>query len=96
MKITFQRGMAVGMTLLAYFAAQAQSFGCATCFGQTDSPLGKGLNWGIFALLTVVGAVLAGICSFFVFIARRAAQVHAEEAQPSTAPQTDSTSSTTV
>lgn len=96
MKQTCQRALTFLVVLLAYFATQSQSFGCATCFGQTDSPLGRGLNWGIFALLTVVGAVLAGICSFFVFIARRAAQVQSEEANPSTAAQTDSTSSTTV
>lgn len=52
---------------------------CATCFGQTDSPLGKGLNWGIFALLVVVNCVLAGICSFFVYVARRSAKLEAED-----------------
>jgi heme/copper-type cytochrome/quinol oxidase subunit 2 len=45
---------------------------CATCFGQSDSPLAEGMNWGIFALLAVIVTVLAGVASFFVFLARRA------------------------
>jgi len=58
--------------------AAREAVACATCFGQTDSALGQGLNWGIFTLLVVVGMVLAGICSFFVFVARRAARLEAE------------------
>ena len=58
---------------------------CATCFGQTDSPLGRGLNWGIMTLLVVVNGVVGGICSFFVFVARRSAKLEAEDRQKSAA-----------
>jgi hypothetical protein len=44
---------------------------CAACYGQSDSPLAQGLNWGIFALLGVVLTVLTGVVAFFVHVARR-------------------------
>ena len=46
---------------------------CAACYGQSDSALAKGMNWGIFSLLGMVVAVLGGISSFFFVLARRAA-----------------------
>jgi hypothetical protein len=46
---------------------------CAACYGQSDSPLAHGLNWGILSLLAVVVPVLGGIATFFVFIAKKAA-----------------------
>ena len=78
-------GAAIAALLLSFSCNQASA--CATCFGQTDSALGRGLNWGIFALLVVVGGVLAAISSFFVFVARRAARIEAETAAG--APQSD-------
>ena len=54
-------------------------FACAACFGQSDSPLASGMNWGIFTLMGVIVTVLATIASFFVYIIRReAAQAAAE------------------
>jgi hypothetical protein len=55
---------------------------CAACFGQSDSALAKGMNWGIFALLFVVVGVLAGISTFFIFMARRAANLPEASSQP--------------
>jgi len=46
---------------------------CAACYGQSDSPMAQGMNWGIFSLLGVVVVVLGSISTFFVFLARRAA-----------------------
>ena len=46
---------------------------CAACYGQSDSPLALGMNWGIFSLLGIVVAVLGGITAFFIFLVRRAA-----------------------
>lgn len=45
---------------------------CPVCFGQSDSPLAKGVNWGIFAMIGIVGAVLVAFASFFVYLVRRA------------------------
>jgi hypothetical protein len=46
---------------------------CAACFGQSDSPLAAGMNWGIFSLLGTILVVLGGVAAFFVFLAKRAA-----------------------
>jgi hypothetical protein len=44
---------------------------CAACAGQSDSPMAKGMNWGIMSLLGVVVCVLGGITTFFVYIGKR-------------------------
>ena len=59
--------------VLAVFAP-LQTLGCATCFGKTDSPMAVGMNYGIFALLAVIGTMLSLVASFFVFIVRRSGQ----------------------
>ncbi|SPE50575.1 exported hypothetical protein [Verrucomicrobia bacterium] len=51
---------------------------CAACYGQSDSPMAKGMNWGIFSLLAVVVGVLGCIAGFFIYLARKAAAVSLE------------------
>jgi hypothetical protein len=46
---------------------------CSACFGKSDSSMARSLNASIFTLMGVVGTVLAGAASFFVFLAKRAA-----------------------
>jgi len=46
---------------------------CAACYGQSDSPLAQGMNWGIASLLGTILLVLGGIAGFFVSLARRSA-----------------------
>jgi hypothetical protein len=50
---------------------------CAACFGQSDSPLAKGMNWGILSLLAVVVMVLGSIAACSIVLARRSAAVTA-------------------
>jgi hypothetical protein len=64
--------------LLASAMHPGSLWACAACYGQSDSPLAAGMNWGIFSLLAVVVGVLGGIAAFFVYLARRAAAVSAE------------------
>lgn len=52
---------------------------CAVCYGQTDSPLARGLVWGIVALLGVLLVVLGGVAWFFVHQSRRAAAACGQE-----------------
>lgn len=59
---------------------------CAVCFGATDSPLGRGLHWGVFALLVVVMLVLSAFGAFAIHLVRRSALVAREDAS-STRPQ---------
>jgi hypothetical protein len=54
-------------------------FACAACYGASDSPMAKGMNWGILSLLGVVVFVLGSIASFFVFIGKRSAAMNAPE-----------------
>jgi len=61
------------------------TWACAACYGQSDSPMAKGFNWGIVSLLAVVLTVLGGISCFFFYLARRAAT---QAAVPTVANQT--------
>jgi len=62
---------------LVAFADPARIFACAACYGQSDSALAQGMNWGIFTLLGFIGFVLVGVAGFFVFLIRRAAALAA-------------------
>ena len=44
---------------------------CTACYGQSDSPMAQGMNWGILSLLAVIGCVLGGVVSFFVYLGIR-------------------------
>jgi hypothetical protein len=60
------------LPLVAICLAQPASVrACAACYGQSNSPLALGLNWGIFSLLGVVAVVLGSIAGFFIYLARR-------------------------
>ncbi len=65
-----------GVMCLAVFSP-ATSQGCAACYGQSDSPLAAGMNWGILSLLGFIGFVLGGVAGFFLFLARRSAALRA-------------------
>jgi hypothetical protein len=69
----------------------ASLFACAACYGASDSAMAKGMNWGIFSLLGVVGMVLGSVATFFVFIGKKAAAAANEEQNTATAAQTEPT-----
>jgi heme/copper-type cytochrome/quinol oxidase subunit 2 len=54
-------------------ASPASLLACTACYGKSDSPMARGMNWGIASLLVVVGVVLSGIATFFVYLARKSA-----------------------
>ena len=62
-------------TLLAI--APRTALACPVCFGQSDSPLALGINYGILALLGFIGSVLLGFATFFIYLMRRARLVDA-------------------
>ena len=80
MKRMSMRGAMAPLVTLALLSAAPASRACAVCFGKTDSPLGKGLHWGVLALLGIVFAMLAAFSVFAVYLARRSAAVEAERA----------------
>ena len=51
--------------------APSSVWGCAVCFGKSDSAMADGMNFAIVSLLVVIGLVLGVVASFFVFLARR-------------------------
>jgi len=69
--------------LVAAAMQPASALACAACYGASDSPLAKGMNWGILSLLVVVVFVLGSIASFFVFLAKKSAAVAAADSAES-------------
>jgi hypothetical protein len=65
----------LSLATLAWLMRPASLGACAACYGQSDSPMARGMNWGIFSLLVVVVGVLGSIASFFVFLAKKSASV---------------------
>lgn len=66
-------------TSAALAAAGNKALACAACFGRSDSPLAKGMNYGILSLLAIVAVMLGLVASFFVFIVRRQSRIEAGE-----------------
>jgi heme/copper-type cytochrome/quinol oxidase subunit 2 len=61
----------VAAALVALVLCPHSLLACAACYGQSDSAMAKGMNWGIMSLLAVVVCVLGGITTFFVYIAKK-------------------------
>ena len=53
------------------------AFACPVCFGQNDSPLALGINYGILAMLGFVVSLWVAFGSFFIYLRRRARLVEA-------------------
>lgn len=47
---------------------------CATCFGQSDEAMAKGMNMGILTLLICISGVLVGMAGVGFYLVRRAAR----------------------
>ena len=66
---------------LAWMMVQSpRVMACATCYGQTDSKLAEGMNWGILTLMIIVYGVLLGIAGFFGYIIYRSNRLAAAQA----------------
>ena len=62
-------------TLLA--AVPRVLLACPVCFGQNDSPLALGINYGILAMLGFIGSLLLAFAAFFIYLMRRASLAEA-------------------
>ena len=58
--------------VFAFLILPRIALACPMCFGQSDSPLAKGANNGIFFMLGVVFLMLTAFATFFVYLSRRA------------------------
>lgn len=54
------------------FVAPRVALACPVCFGENDSPLALGINYGIFAMLVIIGGLWVAFGSFFIYLRRRA------------------------
>lgn len=67
---------APGLAIVALATlARGSALACAACYGQSDSPLAAGMNWGIFTLLGTIVLVLGGVAAFFIYLARKSARM---------------------
>lgn len=55
----------------ALVAAPRALWACSVCFGQSDSPMARGTNMGIFLMLGITVTMLVAFASFFIYLARR-------------------------
>jgi hypothetical protein len=60
------------VSTLVLLAAPRAALACSVCFGQSDSPLAKATNMGIYFLIAVTVGVLGAFASFFIYLIRRA------------------------
>jgi hypothetical protein len=65
---------------LGLVLAPRVALACPVCFGNSDAPMAKATNTGIFFMLAIVGVVLTGFASFFIHLIRRANRAAAEAA----------------
>jgi hypothetical protein len=61
------------------FGAPRAALACPVCFGNSDAPMAIATNTGIIFMLGIVGAVLCGFASFFIYLMRRAKRVATQE-----------------
>ena len=62
----------LAVVTLALLAAPRAALACSVCFGNSDAPMAKATNLGIFMMLVVVVCMLAGFAAFFIYLNRRA------------------------
>ena len=67
--------------LVAAFALAVPraALACPVCFGDSNAPMAIATNAGIIFMLVIVGAVLCGFASFFIYLMRRAKRVATQE-----------------
>jgi hypothetical protein len=77
-------GLSAILGAVLALASAPSALACAACFGKSDSAMARSLNASIFTLMGIIGTVLIGAASFFVFLAKRAAAN--AQADPTTHP----------
>jgi hypothetical protein len=65
--------IALGIAIVAFSPRVA--FACPVCFGENDSPLALGINYGILAMLGIIVGLWVAFGSFFLYLRRRARMV---------------------
>jgi hypothetical protein len=68
--MSFAKTLFTALTLV--LASPALALACPVCFGQSDSPMARGMNLGVLTLLGVTLTVLGAFGAFFIHLMRRA------------------------
>lgn len=73
-RLRTQRATLIRSALVTFVlvAAPRVAFACPVCFGENDSPLALGINYGILAMLGIIGGLWIAFGSFFIYLRRRA------------------------
>jgi len=68
------RARLIRSALLAFVFAAAPrvALACPVCFGENDSPLALGINYGILVMLVLIVGLWVAFGSFFIYLRRRA------------------------
>ena len=74
-----------GVAAVVTLASPGVALACPVCFGENDSPLASGINYGILAMLVVVVGLWVAFASFFIYLRRRAKLAEAAEGTPAAA-----------
>ena len=74
-----RRALFVVIVAAMTLAAPRAALACPVCFGNSDAPMAIATNLGIVFMLVIVGAVLCGFASFFIYLMRRAKRVAIQE-----------------
>jgi hypothetical protein len=74
MKNVGRRGSLAGIAGCVLMGFPHVTMGCATCGGQSDSPLALGMNMAIFSMLGVLLTVMGLLVALFIHLARRSAR----------------------
>lgn len=86
-----RKPLLIALWSLLLLAGRPESvLACAACYGQSDSAMAQGMNWGIFSLLGTAVVVLGCVGTFFVFLAKKSASVAAAEMKPKPPQETNS------
>ena len=80
----FRRATSTLVTLACVLTPRL-ALACPVCFGNSDAPMAKATNAGIFFMLAIVGVVLTGFASFFIYLIRRANRAAVEAPAADTA-----------
>ncbi len=72
------RKLSLWMSIACMGLSPRLALACAVCYGNPAAPQTRGMNFGIFTMLGVTGAVLGGFGGLFFSFARRARRHSAE------------------
>ncbi len=80
MSLAPRRAVLAGVILIGLALWAAPALACSVCYGQeaNSSPLITAAKLGVFLLLGITAAILAGFAKFFFYLRNRARQFESE------------------